>query len=385
MGSRGTRTRNALAATAVAVALAVAGAGCAGDGDAGTETASGGGRTTGSPESPDGSAPRQDEGSVEVAETVAESLPSPWGLVDLPDDGLLVGSRDQATISHVDEESGEVTELTTVQGVVTGGEGGLLGLALHDGGLYAYVTTAEDNRVVRMAYDAGGPSLGEPEEVFTGIPGSRVRHNGGRIAFGPDGMLYLATGDTGDQPQLAQDPDSLAGKILRVTPDGDIPEDNPDPGSAVYSLGHRNVQGLAWDDQDRLWASEFGERAWDELNLIEPGGNYGWPEHEGSGGADQGYIDPAAQWPTDEASPSGLAWNSGALWMASLRGERLWRVPVAEDASVGEPRAFLEGEYGRLRTVLTVDEGGLLLVTNETDGRGDPQPADDRVLRLRVS
>ncbi|SFC98833.1 PQQ-dependent sugar dehydrogenase [Streptomyces aidingensis] len=383
MRSRGTRTRNTLAAAAVAALLGVAGAGCGGADD-GAEPAGPGGTRQG----PEGSAPpRQDDGeaSAEVAETVAQSLPSPWGLAVPADGGLLVGSRDEATVSHIDPASGEVTELATVPGVVTGAEGGLLGLALDDGLLYVYCTTEEDNRVLRMAYDAQNPALGEPEEVFTGIPSSRSRHNGGRIAFGPDGMLYIATGDTGDEPGLAQDADSLAGKILRVTPDGEVPGDNPAAGSPVYSLGHRNVQGLAWDDQDRLWASEFGDRAWDELNLIEPGGNYGWPETEGSGGAEQGFIDPVLQWPTDEASPSGLAWNSGALWMASLRGERLWRIGIGEDGSAGEPRAFLEGEYGRLRTVQAVGEGELLLVTNETDGRGSPQPEDDRILRLRVN
>ncbi|NJQ16598.1 PQQ-dependent sugar dehydrogenase [Streptomyces bohaiensis] len=377
---------------AALTACAVLAVGCSGqdaddsasDADRSTEeTPDGGSPDDGTEESSDAeSAPA--EGSVEVVGTVAEDLPSPWGLVELPDGELLVGSRDEGTVLRVDPASGGTTDLGSVDGVDTAdGEGGLLGLALgEDDWLYAYLTAASDNRIVRMEYS--GDTLGSPEVVLDGIPKDARIHHGGGLAFGPDGMLYAATGDAAE-PDLAQDPESPAGKILRMTPEGDVPDDNPEPGSLVYSLGHRNVQGLAWDDRDRLWASEFGARDLDELNLIEPGGNYGWPEFEGSGGEDSGFVDPVAEWPTDQASPSGLAYTDGALWMATLRGERLWRVPLNESGDAGEPEAFLEGEYGRLRAVLAVGPGELLLATNETDTRGTPEDGDDRLLRLTVS
>ncbi|NJP68122.1 PQQ-dependent sugar dehydrogenase [Streptomyces spiramenti] len=385
------RPRSQRSLAAALTALAVLAVGCSGEDADDSASDTGGsaegtpeeGSTDGSTEEPGGGGAAPAQGTVEVAGTVAEDLPSPWGLVELPDGDLLVGSRDEATVLRVDPSSGETSEVGTIDGVAPGGEGGLLGLALDDGGrLYAYLTAASDNRVVRMDYADG--ALGAPEVVLDGIPKDTRIHHGGGLAFGPDGMLYAATGDAAE-PDLAQDPDSPAGKILRMTPEGGIPEDNPDPDSLVYSLGHRNVQGLAWDDRDRLWASEFGARDLDELNLIEPGGNYGWPEFEGSGGEDAGFVDPVAEWPTDQASPSGLAYTDGALWMATLRGERLWRVPLDESGDAGEPEAFLEGEYGRLRAVLAVGPGELLLATNETDTRGTPEEGDDRLLRLTVS
>ncbi|MGW4164267.1 PQQ-dependent sugar dehydrogenase [Streptomyces sp. NPDC004788] len=321
---------------------------------------------------------------VRVLGTLTRDLKSPWGLVELPGGDLLVSSRDERTITRVDARTGRKTSLGEVPGVVPGGEGGLLGLALRDGRLYAYLTSATDNRIVRMRYGGGaGDRLGKPEPVLTGIPKGLI-HNGGRIAFGPDGMLYAGTGETGRRA-LAQDKGSLGGKILRMTPEGRPAPGNPFPGSVVWSYGHRNVQGLAWDADGRLWASEFGQDTWDELNLIEPGRNYGWPVAEGRAGR-AGYTDPVAQWPTDEASPSGIAYARGAIWLAALRGQRLWRVPLHGAERSGEPQAFLKGEYGRLRTVLATAGGTRLwLVTNETDTRGTPEPGDDRILRLEVS
>ncbi|MER7538041.1 PQQ-dependent sugar dehydrogenase [Streptomyces sp. NPDC097704] len=321
-------------------------------------------------------------GRVSVAGTLTEGLKSPWGLAELPGGDLLVSSRDERTITRVDGRTGAKTLLGTVPGVVPGGEGGLLGLAVRDGRVYAYMTTSSDNRIVRMRYGGGkGDRLGPPEPVLTGIPKGFV-HNGGRIAFGPDGMLYAGTGETG-RKGLAQDRSSLGGKILRMTPEGGPAPGNPFPGSVVYSYGHRNVQGLAWDPRGRLWASEFGQDTWDELNLIEPGRNYGWPVVEGRAGR-AGFVDPVAQWPTSEASPSGIAYARGAIWLAALRGERLWRVPLSGAERSGEPEAFLKGGYGRLRTVLAAGGDRLWLVTSETDTRGTPGPGDDRILRLEV-
>src|SRR5699024_1493733 len=202
-------------------------------------------------------------------------------------------------------------------------------------------------------------------------------HNGGRIAFGPDGMLYVTTGDAGD-PSHAQDPDSPAGKILRLTPDGEIPNDNPVDGSPVHSLGHRNPQGLDWADDGTLYASEFGEDTWDELNIIEPGGNYGWPEVEGIGG-DENYIDPGQQWTPAEASPSAIEIRDETLFMVSLRGQRLWEIPLTNVATSTDH--FID-DFGRLRDVTTAPDGSLWILTNNTDGVGQPSEGDDRILRI---
>ncbi|WP_411075226.1 PQQ-dependent sugar dehydrogenase [Streptomyces sp. cmx-4-7] len=332
------------------------------------------------PASPSATAPAT--AGVTVAGTLTEGLKSPWGLAELPGGDLLVSSRDERTITRIDGRTGTRTPLGEVPGVVPGGEGGLLGLAFRDGRVYAYLTAASDNRIVRMAYGGGaGDRLGPPEPVLTGIP-KGFTHNGGRIAFGPDGMLYAGTGETG-RTGLAQDRGSLGGKVLRMTPEGRPAPGNPFPDSVVYSYGHRNVQGLAWDADGRLWAAEFGQNTWDELNLIAAGRNYGWPEAEGRSGR-KGFTDPVAQWPTSEASPSGIAYAKGAIWMAGLRGERLWRVPLSGAERSGEPEAFLRGDHGRLRTVLATGGDRLWLVTSETDTRGTPGPGDDRILRLRV-
>ncbi|WP_394298365.1 PQQ-dependent sugar dehydrogenase [Streptomyces rimosus] len=331
------------------------------------------------------------KGSVTVTGTLTTDLTSPWGVAALPGGDLLVSSRDTGEVWRVAADGGRKTELGTVPGVAPGGEGGLLGLAVapsygRDHQVYAYFTTESDNRVARMLYDEKKPvgqQLGAPDTVLKGIPKGTV-HNGGRIAFGPDKMLYAGTGETGDTG-LAQDWKSLGGKILRMTPDGQPAPGNPDAGSVVYSYGHRNVQGLAWDAEGRLWAAEFGQNTWDELNLIEPGKNYGWPEVEGKGRGDARFVDPVAQWATADASPSGIAYAEGSIWMAGLRGERLWRIPLAGREASAPPQAFLKGEYGRLRTVVPAGDGGLWLVTSNTDGRGEPKKGDDRILRLKVS
>ncbi|MGW2052586.1 PQQ-dependent sugar dehydrogenase [Streptomyces sp. NPDC001840] len=330
------------------------------------------------------------KGSVRVVSTLAEGLNSPWGLAALPDGDLLVSSRDEGTITRIDVDSGKKTLVSTVPGVAAAGEGGLLGIALSptyasDHLVYAYFTTESDNRIARMVYDEKKPSglqMGAPDTVLRGIPKGTV-HNGGRIAFGPDKMLYAGTGETGDAA-LAQDRKSLAGKILRMTPDGQPVHGNPEADSIVYSYGHRNVEGLAWDSERRLWASEFGEDKWDELNLIEPGKNYGWPEVEGKSDR-PGLTNPVAEWPPSEASPSGIAYARGSIWLATLRGERLLRVPLAGRESAAPSQAFLKGKYGRLRTVLSVGGDKVWLVTNNTDGRGTPKPGDDRILLLEVA
>lgn len=334
------------------------------------------------------------ESPVEGVRVLSSGLEAPWGLVVLDDGQALVGERDSARV-HLVSATGEPTAVGVVPSVTAGGEGGLLGLAVppdspwHDGTpapFYAYATTAEDNRVLRVTPD---PEGGEPSVsvLLDGIPKASI-HNGGQLAFGPDGQLYVTTGDAGD-PDLAQDPDSLGGKILRVTPAGQPAEDNPDPESPVWSLGHRNVQGLDWDATGRLWASEFGENEFDELNLIRPGGNYGWPEVEGTGG-EPTYSDPVAEWATQDSSPSGLAVSrEGDIYLAALRGESLWRVPVEDRGTgtgrnsviVGEPERLLEGDFGRLRAVVSGPEGALWALTSNTS-RGAPTDDDDRLLLI---
>ncbi|MFJ3935626.1 PQQ-dependent sugar dehydrogenase [Streptomyces parvus] len=383
---------------AVASTALLLSAACSGDGGgeggasgrpAGSPTASG----SASPASPGRSADLPPEkGSAKVVSTLTENLKSPWGLAALPGGDLLVSSRDEGTIHRIDGESGKQTLLGSVPGVAPAGEGGLLGLAVSstfgaDQLVYAYFTTTSDNRIVRMSYDEkrpAGQQLGAPDTVLRGIPKGSI-HNGGRIAFGPDKMLYAGTGEAGDT-ELSQDKESLAGKILRMTPDGEPVHGNPEADSVVYSYGHRNVQGLAWDAEKRLWAAEFGQNTWDELNLIEPGGNYGWPEVEGREGED-GFIDPVAQWKTSEASPSGIAYTEGSIWMAGLRGERLWRIPLSGEKAgepLADPQAFLEEEHGRLRTVVSAGTDRLWLLTSNTDGRGTERDGDDRVLQVEV-
>ncbi len=318
-------------------------------------------------------------GAPHVVGTVAAGLQTPWGVTFLPDGTALVGERDTTRVVAV--AGGRVRTVGHVAGVAPRGEAGLLGLAASpsyrtDHLVFAYLSTARDNRVVTMTYD--GQRLGPPRPVLTGIPNGFV-HDGGRLLFAPDGNLFVSTGETGDD-QLAQDPGSLAGKILRVTPDGDPAPGNPVASSPVWTMGHRNVQGLAFDGRGRLWATELGANTWDELNLIERARNYGWPVVEGRGDRPE-YRDPYVQWRTDEASPSGLAYLDGSLWAGSLRGRRLWRVPVTA-AGTGPPQDYFVGDHGRLRTVVVAPDGNLWVTTSNRDGRGDPAPGDDRILEV---
>lgn len=320
---------------------------------------------------------------------ITSDLAAPWSVAFLPDGSALVSQRDTGGIRHLRETGGrwQSREVGGVVGIDNSGEGGLMGLAVEPGSraddarVYAMWTSGTDNRV--GVFDFDGESLStRPKVILDGIPKSFI-HNGGRLAFGPDGALYVATGDAGD-PELAQNPDSLAGKILRVSPAGQPLSDNPTPGSLVYSLGHRNIQGLAFDQDGRLWATEFGAQDVDELNLIEAGGNYGWPEAEGTSD-NPDFTNPAAQWsPTSVASPSGLAIAANNAWVATLRGQTLFQVPLA-GAQASTPVGRFSGEFGRLRDVVAAPDGSLWLVTNNTDGRGEPRDGDDRIVRIELT
>ncbi|WP_040164345.1 PQQ-dependent sugar dehydrogenase [Microbacterium gorillae] len=315
---------------------------------------------------------------ADVPATIAEDLDAPWSLAFI-DDRALVSERDSGRIVEV-SASGAVREVGVIADVAAGGEGGQLGIAVREGFLYAYLTTADGNRVQRqrLSGGAGAWALGPPEMLLTGVPAAR-NHNGGRIAFGPDGKLYVTVGDAGNRA-AAQELDSLSGKILRMEPDGAVPADNPFPGSLVYSLGHRNPQGIGWGPDGTMYASEFGQDTWDELNVIAAGQNYGWPVVEGIAG-DARYVDPVQQWAPAEASPSGLAVTDEAIVIANLRGQRLRTVPLDD---LGSSVESFVGEYGRLRDVAVAPDGTLWVVTNNTDGRGDPRPGDDRILRIPV-
>jgi glucose/arabinose dehydrogenase len=310
---------------------------------------------------------------VAAAEVVATGLEVPWGLAFEADGTALVSERETGRILRVSRDA-EPVEVSRIDDLPSTGEGGLLGIAVHPvEGVYAYYDTGSESRIVRLEPGQG------PAIILAGIPASPF-HTGGRMAFGPDGRLYASVGDA-QEGALAQDPGSLAGKIVRLEPDGSIPADNPDPGSPTWASGFRNVEGLAWDGAGRLWATEFGESAFDELNLVERGGNYGWPLHEGPGG-DPRFVDPLQTWLPAEASPAGLAFANGSLWIAALRGERLWQVPLGATGRPADPVPWLEGVYGRLRTVELAPEGSLWLATSNRDGRGEPSTADDRLIRI---
>ncbi|GAA4696446.1 PQQ-dependent sugar dehydrogenase [Phytohabitans rumicis] len=312
-------------------------------------------------------------------QTAATGLTVPWGLAFLPDGSALVSERNSARVLRIPPGQ-QPQQVATINGVSATGEAGLLGLAVsptygQDGFVYAYFTSASDNRIVRFTLAA--PQTQTP--ILTGLARASI-HDGGRIAFGPDGMLYAGVGDAGNTAN-AQNPQSRNGKILRMRPDGSTPPDNPTAGSLVYSLGHRNVQGLAWDSSGRLYASEFGQNTWDEVNYIVPGGNYGWPTVEGRAG-DSRFRDPIVQWTTAEASPSGAAVDGNTLLVAALRGTRLWQVPLNGSGGAGTPTAQLTGQYGRLRTVAVGPDGYLWVMTSNRDGRGTPAATDDRILRF---
>lgn len=272
-----------------------------------------------------------------------------------------------------------------VAGVVPNGEGGLLGLAVSprfddDHTVYVYFTSASDNRIAALTLNAEATAIAGQTDILTGIPAAG-NHNGGRLLAAMDGTLFVGTGDAGVKSR-AQDLGSLAGKILHITGTGQPAPGNPlAKAPLVYSYGHRNVQGLAFDATGRLWASEFGQNAYDELNLIQPGGNYGWPEAEGPSD-DPRFVPPYRYWPTSDASPSGLAIVGDTALMATLRGARLWLIPLGDTGGLTKPVAWLTGEYGRLRTVLPAPDGSVWLTTSNTDGRGDVRPGDDRILQL---
>lgn len=313
---------------------------------------------------------------------VATHLSSPVGLALLPDGSALVGERTTGRIVQVQPRPGQpVPTIRVLHGLDTSGDGGLLDLVLsptygEDGLVYAYLTTATDNRVVDFTL------TGPVTPVLTGIPKGRTG-NTGRIAFGGDGNLYVGTGDAG-RPRLAARTDSLAGKVLRVDQIGDPPRSNPLAHSPVWTTGHRVVNGLCvLPRTTALFEVETGAAGTpDEVNLLDRGAYYGWPAPQAGSAA------PIARLPRHDASPGGCAVLNNRLWITSLTGESLLSAPLRPGPSsptVGAFSAALEHRYGRLRTVVAADDGALWLTTANREGQGEPAPADERVIRYLPS
>ncbi|MFH8607311.1 PQQ-dependent sugar dehydrogenase [Streptomyces sp. NPDC018029] len=335
-----------------------------------------------------GASPAGPQGEPGTVTTISTGWTIPWGTAWLPDgSAALVTERDAFRVWRVSKDGREKKPLGTVpESQTTGGEGGLMGVAVDPDWAtnhYVYVmhTSSEGNRIARMTYD--GTTLNGYKPLLKGIKKNKY-HNGGRLAFGPDGHLYATTGDAQDKP-LAQDRNSLNGKILRLTRDGKPAPGNPF-GNYVYSMGHRNPQGIAFDAQGRLWEAELGDSKKDELNLIKPGGNYGWPTCEGACSV-AGMTNPKKTWSVAEASPSGVAVVDGAVYMAALRGQRLWRIPInAGNEEVGSATSYYVGAYGRLRAVTAVPGADALwLTTTNADNMGGQPDGSDKILKVTLS
>jgi len=318
---------------------------------------------------------------------MAKNLNIPWALDFLPDGSIIFTER-TGTFRLIKPDGLLLAQpILTLSDVAAQGEGGLLGIALHPSFAinhyvfiyYTYSTSGTlQNHVVRYTWD--GQTLVGPHIILDGIPGGGI-HNGGRVKFGPDACLYVTTGETGNT-SLSQNLASLGGKILRIKDDGAIPADNPFPGSPVYSYGHRNPEGLAWDSQGRLWATEHGSSAYDELNLIQPGRNYGWPLMRGDETV-PGMETPVLNSGTDTWAPSGIAFYPGSLYFAGLRGQSLFRVDLADSPLI--LKTYFNGNFGRLREVVVGPDGMLYLLTSNRDGRGVPTSDDDQMLRINPS
>lgn len=317
----------------------------------------------------------------EDIEIIAENLDIPWEVAFLPEGDILVTER-PGTLLRI----GEDRQAIPVSGVRHTGEGGLMGLALHpeftnNNWVYLYLTSDQNGRITNRVerYVLNGSTLSDRTVIIDGVPGSAV-HDGGRIEFGPDGYLYIGTGDAGNE-NSAQDTDSLAGKILRLNDDGSIPADNPF-NNAVYSYGHRNVQGLAWDNQGRLWATEHGpsgsQTGNDELNLIERGNNYGWPVIRGTQERN-GMVRPIFESGRNETwAPGDVEFLNEKLYFVGLRGGTLYEF----DTETNELIKHLENEYGRLRAVRLGPDEGLYITTSNTDGRGQIREGDDKLIKI---
>ncbi|WP_274361796.1 PQQ-dependent sugar dehydrogenase [Paenibacillus thermotolerans] len=323
-------------------------------------------------------------GTAGAYTVLAEKLRAPWSIA-FDEDAVLISER-PGFIVTVKDQALVRKPVRLAKTLFNKGEAGFLGFVLspdvsESRRAYAYHSYEEKGRVLNrvVLLEEKKDEWVEVQALLEQIPGRNI-HNGGRLTIGPDRLLYITTGDAGEE-ELAQRKTSLAGKILRMAPDGNIPESNPFPGSYVYSYGHRNPQGIAWDSEGAMFGSEHGPSGrpggHDELNSIEPGGNYGWPEIIGDERR-EGMAAPIFHTGDVAIAPSGIAADpENRLLVAALRGERLFRF----DPANGKLEVLLERE-GRLRDV-KFHEGNIYVITNNTDGRGEPSEADDRLLMLR--
>jgi len=322
--------------------------------------------------------PRQVEDAGNQAEVMAENLEVPWAMAFLPD-GRMIFTERPGRVSILE---GKQVKMVANINTTSAGESGLLGVAVdpnfnQNRYIYLYYTSGSFNRVSRFEL---GEKLENETILIDNIPAAQI-HDGGRLKFGPDGKLYITTGDA-SQRELAQDTNSLAGKILRMNPDGSIPSDNPF-GNYVYSYGHRNPQGIAWGSNDLMYASEHGQSSNDEINIITRGSNYGWPNIEGNQTA-PGIVSPLRAFTEFTLAPSGLAYYQGSLYLAGLRGNQLRQVKLSADGRsvIGEEALFQD--LGRIRDVVEHD-GYLYISTSNRDGRGIPKSGDDRIIRFKIS
>ena len=331
---------------------------------------------------------RTDEGDQRVIATVlAKRLDVPWGIGFLPDGSALVTERDNARILKVGPDTGadglKVTDVQRITDVEPAGDGGLMGIAVspaykNDRTVYLYYSTERDNRVAKLALG------GKPQPILTGIPRT-LANNGGGLAFGPDGFLYVGTGDGTPTGTQASNAKSLGGKILRITTAGKPAPGNPARNSPVWASGFRNVQGMAWDAGSRMYASESNQKTSGELNLIQRGRNYGYPKADGAG-SDPKLANPLVSWPIAESSCAGVAVLERTIATACLLGQRLWLVNTTGKGTVlGQPQELLAAEYGRLRALVTAPDGSLWMSTSNTEEGGEPRPDDDRLIRLVFS
>jgi len=318
---------------------------------------------------------------------VAQDLDTPWALAFLPDGSLLFTQR-PGTLSMIaaDGTQRQVAQMSEVAEI---GEGGLLGLAIDpefskNNFIYMYYTYQQSgentrNRVVRYTFK--DQQLSDPKILIDAIPGA-PNHDGGRMKFGPDGFLYITTGDS-QEPSLAQDKNSVAGKILRVTTDGKAASGNPF-GNLVYSYGHRNPQGLAWDATGNLWATEHGRSipisGLDELNLIKAGTNYGWPIIQGDE-TRSGMQTPVRNSGSTTWAPAGIVYLNGSLFFGGLKGQSLYEA-VLDGQNISDLKVHFKGKFGRVRDVILGPDGMLYITTSNKDGRGSPLANDDKILRV---
>jgi len=327
-------------------------------------------------------------------EIIATNLIVPWA-IDISEVGKLYVTERTGSIWVIENGHFLPEPLITLEfPFVSQGEGGLMGIVLDldfmkNHYIYVMHTYYEEgrlyNRVVRLLEKYDKATINQV--IIDKIPGASI-HNGGRIKIGPDQKLYITTGDAGDA-SLAQDRDSLAGKIIRINLDGTIPEDNPFGNSPVYSIGHRNPQGLSWGSDYILYESEHGPRARDEINIILPGANYGWPIVQGDAHSNRiAAQKPMIQSNEETWAPSGIAYLSQGTWKGNLlvgclRGERLLAITLNNNGTeVVKLESWLVNSFGRFREVIQISDGSIYLTTSNRDGRGDPDAYDDKIIRL---